>query len=278
MNEVQLSLNNISAVPDDLQQKYNSLKTLHFAKNLVQNWSEVENIGKIFPFLTALNICENPIDIIPDDIDPNVCFPCLEKLNIMDTNISDWDSIDQIRKFPKLSEVRIKGSPIYQKLPAKKENRQMIIARLPNIKWLNGSRVEEEEREDAERMFIRFYMHQSEKPDRYYELVDVYGELEDLVNINMKKDNICSVIITGDIESTFLMQVDLRATVKDLRKELASRLDMKLKDIRLIHFEQEENILAVFGGIPMDEAYKTLNQYYVADGNTIQVVRLGLVK
>lgn len=154
----------------------------------------------------------------------------------------------------------------------------MIVARLPNVESLNASRVGGEEREDAERMFIRFYMHEEEKPSRYFELTAVYGELDDLAEVNMKKDNICNVLINGDVESSFLMQVDLRRTVKDLRKELASRLDLKVKQFRLIHFEQEENILAVFGGIPMREWYKTLSQYYVTEGNSIQVVRLDLLK
>ena len=48
-----------------------------------------------------------------------------------------------------------------------KQRRQQIIARLPNIERLNGSPVLEGEREDAERAFIRLYMDQDVKPNRW---------------------------------------------------------------------------------------------------------------
>lgn len=49
------------------------------------------------------------------------------------------------------------------------ERRQLLIARLPNIQTLNGGGViSYEEREDAERAFIRYYMDkpESDRPER----------------------------------------------------------------------------------------------------------------
>lgn len=49
------------------------------------------------------------------------------------------------------------------------ERRLLLIARLPNVKTLNGGGViDGEEREDSERAFIRFYMEKPEKerPER----------------------------------------------------------------------------------------------------------------
>lgn len=52
----------------------------------------------------------------------------------------------------------------------KHERRQLLIARLPNIKVLNGGgEITSEEREDAERAFIRYYMDkpESDRPERF---------------------------------------------------------------------------------------------------------------
>ena len=63
----------------------------------------------------------------------------------------------------------------------------MVIARLPNVLILNGGdKIPDNEREDAERAFIRFYMDEEEKPKRYHELVAVHGRLDPLVNFDMQ--------------------------------------------------------------------------------------------
>lgn len=49
------------------------------------------------------------------------------------------------------------------------ERRQLLIARLPNVQTLNGGGViGKEEREDAERVFIRHYLEkpESDRPER----------------------------------------------------------------------------------------------------------------
>lgn len=50
------------------------------------------------------------------------------------------------------------------------ERRQLLIARLPNVETLNGGGViSSQEREDAERAFIRYYMDKPEadRPERW---------------------------------------------------------------------------------------------------------------
>ena len=48
-----------------------------------------------------------------------------------------------------------------------KKRRQQLIARLPDLKKLNGSRVTDTEKEGAERAFIRRYMDTENSPTRY---------------------------------------------------------------------------------------------------------------
>lgn len=47
-----------------------------------------------------------------------------------------------------------------------KPRRQQLVARLPALRQLNGSRITETEREDAERAFIRVYMDLESPPPR----------------------------------------------------------------------------------------------------------------
>lgn len=48
-----------------------------------------------------------------------------------------------------------------------KPRRQQLIARLPGLKKLNGSRVTETEKEEAERAFIRLYLDSDNPPARW---------------------------------------------------------------------------------------------------------------
>ena len=66
--------------------------------------------------------------------------------------------------------------------------RQHLVARLPNIRTLNGGDpVSEVEREQAERAFIRAFLdtEPGARPGRWAELVAVHGELEPLVKIDL---------------------------------------------------------------------------------------------
>lgn len=78
----------------------------------------------------------------------------------------------------------------------------MLIARLPQVQTLNGGGVVgAEEREDAERAFIRYYMDkpESDRPERYTELVSIHGKLDPLVNIDLRPEKRVKVTFTyGD--------------------------------------------------------------------------------
>ena len=67
----------------------------------------------------------------------------------------------------------------------------MLVARLPNVKVLNGGdMITKTEREDAERAFIRYFLDTpaDQRPERWEELVEVHGVLDPLVNIDLSPD------------------------------------------------------------------------------------------
>lgn len=66
-----------------------------------------------------------------------------------------------------------------------------MIARLPFVTTLNGGgEITRDEREDAERAFVRYYMDkpESDRPARYEELAQKHGKLDPLVNIDLRPE------------------------------------------------------------------------------------------
>lgn len=82
------------------------------------------------------------------------------------------------------------------------ERRQLLIARLPHVECLNGGgKITPQEREDAERSFIRYYQREpeSDRPERYAELITIHGKLDPLVNIDLRPEKRVKVTFTyGD--------------------------------------------------------------------------------
>ena len=114
--------------------------------------------------------------------------------------INSWDDIDRLARFPSLKNVRVQCWPLWEKCDSTEhERRQLLIARLPKISVLNGGDViGPVEREDAERAFIRYYMDkpESDRPERFFELIGVHGKLDPLVNIDLRPEKRVKVTFT----------------------------------------------------------------------------------
>lgn len=183
----------------DLSHKHSIIKILHFTGNPIVNWREVCKLGYAFPNLETLVLAECPIqslDITNDadgdemvmnnrnyersesesesnggKVSPHCSFRKLKFINLNATQLGTWDDIERLSKFPSLQCVRIQGCPLWESNEyTEHERRQLMIARLPNVETLNGGgKISAEEREDAERAFIRYYMDkpESDRPDRY---------------------------------------------------------------------------------------------------------------
>lgn len=121
-------------------------------------------------------------------------------LNLSNSAISTWDDIDRLSKFPALRNLRVRNWPLWEKCDSTEhERRQLLIARLPNVTTLNGGGpISVEEREDAERAFVRYYMDkpESDRPARYEELSKMHGKLDPLVNIDLRPEKRVKVRFT----------------------------------------------------------------------------------
>ena len=149
--------------------------------------------------LRSLSLADCPVE----DISLPAQNSSLTRLNVSNTAIKAWSEVEKFRQFPGLSELRILDCPFNSDLSAE-ERRSMIIARLPNIKvcfnTLNlyenlfseqvlngGDPIKEQERDEAERGFIRCFLDlpEEKRPQRFSELVDIHGNLDPLVKIDL---------------------------------------------------------------------------------------------
>lgn len=125
----------------------------------------------------------------------------LNVLNLSSANINSWTDIDRLAKFPSLRNLRVQNWPLWSLCNqyTEHERRQFVIARLPHIEVLNGGgRISADEREDAERAFIRHHSlrPENERPAIFAELQAKHGKLDPLVKIDLRPEKKVQVKFT----------------------------------------------------------------------------------
>lgn len=109
------------------------------------------------------------------------------------------------------------------------------------MEMLNGGgNIDSDEREDAERAFIRYYMDkpESDRPDRYMELVGIHGKLDPLVNIDLRPEKRVKVTFTCGSNSE-VRSVDVYRTVSDLKQKLEPFAGFSAAKMRLFYVDQD---------------------------------------
>lgn len=212
--------------------------------------------------------CESSNTKIKSSHDP---FRTLRFLNVNGTLLSTWDDIEKIARFPALKSLRIQGCPLFEspREYTEHERRQLLIARLPNVETLNGGGVISlQEREDAERAFIRYYMDKPEvdRPERYIELVDIHGKLDPLVHVDLTPEKRVKVKFSyGDLVE--VRSVDVYRTVFELKTKLETMVKIPANRMRLFYIDQE--LRSQYGPEEMLYPNKQLYRYNIRNGDEI---------
>ncbi|XP_044748673.1 tubulin-specific chaperone cofactor E-like protein [Coccinella septempunctata] len=261
---------------------HTKLRKLHFTGNPVREWWQVCKLGYAFPNLESLVLANCPIDSLKIDVSRCSCdkkcrsmnsqeaFKKLEILNLNSTDLSGWDDVETLAKFPALNCVRVQGCPLWESNEyTEHERRQLFIARLPNVNTLNGGgKIGHDEREDAERAFIRYYMEkpECERPDRYFELVSIHGKLDPLVNIDLRPEKRVKVLFTCGNNSE-IRSVDVYRTVSDLKLKLEAFAGFSASKMRLFYVDQD--LRDIQGPEEMKYPHKQLYSYNIYSGDEI---------
>ncbi|XP_053728120.1 tubulin-specific chaperone cofactor E-like protein isoform X2 [Synchiropus splendidus] len=246
-----------------------NLRLLHINDNSLQDWAEVRKFGAMFPSLDTLVMANNNLASIQDSKDIlQRLFPNLRSINLHNSGLNKWEDIEKLNFFPKLEEVRLQGIPLLQPY-TNAERRSLLIAQLPAISLLNGSVVNDNEREDAERFFIRYYVDYPEEalPCRYHCLVNKYGKLEPLAEIDLRPRYHAQVEVhcEGKVEE---LSIRLDQTVAELKKQLTTVVQLSSNSMRLYYIDKG----SAFGPEEMKYNTRALHSYTIQDGDEILVV------
>uniref|UniRef100_A0A182NZN6 Ubiquitin-like domain-containing protein n=1 Tax=Anopheles epiroticus TaxID=199890 RepID=A0A182NZN6_9DIPT len=270
--------------PPPLQtEPHGGVRKLHLTGNYISEWGEICRIGRVFPQLEALVLADCPLrSLKPTDPQGNESeeeshkyFQNLKLLNLSNAKIDSWEDIDRLAEFPALCNVRLQYWPLWARTDSttEHERRQLLIARLPNISILNGGdTIGAVEREDAERSFIRHYLDKpdAERPRRYYELIGVHGQLDPLVNIDLRPERKVKVRFTFE-DNSIERTVDVNRTVSDLKSRLERIFEVPAARMRLYYVDQDFRDLQ--GLEEMKYPHKVLYSYNIRSGDEIIIER-----
>lgn len=297
IEELHLSLNNYSSIQEHMNHlkqpliTFHTVHILHADQCCFNDWISLAALGSLFPCLEILVAAENPIEDAaflddpekmknhpenPDQkVDQNVkkiaqdVFGNLHCLNLNRWPIREWSSVDCLRFFPLLGEIRALGLPLFDGLNDD-ERRMLFIARLPDLTVLNGSAISKTQREDAERFFIRNYVDAPDRPERYYELVKIHGHLNKLLDLDLSPKSHAEIRLVHDDENrSEIRTVNLNQSVAQFKQSLRSFCDLPPNRIRLWYLDIE--VSHVLGMDELRYPGVMLHALRVADGDEFHI-------
>ncbi|XP_033641163.1 tubulin-specific chaperone cofactor E-like protein [Asterias rubens] len=263
LEQLHLSLNDHGRVSLP-NRSYTSVKLLQFNRNQITKWQEVSKLGKMFPNLESLFLSENNLTGLSDCIGEH--FSCLQSLCVSETGIGTWEEIDALNSFPSLTEIRLTQIPLLEHFN-ETERRQLTLARLARVTRLNGSRIKDPEREAAERALIRFYMNQQVKPQRYHDLVAVYGTLSALAEVDLRPKTkvTCNVSFEDKVQK---FEINLKQTCSQFKQSLQDFVGLPSSKFNVFLSDPE----VCYGPDRMQFPSKMLYTYKIRDDHEFIVI------
>lgn len=264
VQDLYLSLNGYESIPDTSEQ-YPNIRSLSINKHVITQWNEIGKLGFVFPGLIELRMSECPLENITATEIPQQ-FPNLKVLTLNNTLLDKWEAIDALKHFPGLTDVSLMGIPLLEQY-SDQHKRQLLIARLPNIQKLNKTSITDEEREDAERFFIRHHLDDENPPSRYLELVDAHGVLDRLAEVNLKAKESALISFVFDDKPLFKREINLMQSTTSLKKYLSEIVGIPPPGFKVFY----RDVGFSFGLDEMKYGPKKLYTYNMNDGDEIHV-------
>ncbi|KAL9642984.1 hypothetical protein ABK040_010676 [Willaertia magna] len=174
LNEKDLQIVTINN--DILQQ----LKLLNLSGNKIKEWNEISKSFCKLPNLFKILLNFNEIT----NITYEGGFDKLNSFSFAHNKVEEWDSINELNKFPSIQEVRMDSNLIQDKYGAANV-RQFTIARIASLKSLNSSEIKNKERTDAEKYYLHLCGKEkfSNKNNPQFNILDYHPRYEELVKI-----------------------------------------------------------------------------------------------
>ncbi|PNF32444.1 Tubulin-specific chaperone E [Cryptotermes secundus] len=156
---LQVPFNNITTLetpPDEILQH---VKSLDLEGNSVNDWREINKLGTL-PCLEYLNISHVGVSEVYFPVfqaeQKTRLFSTLKHLYLSRNNIHSWESINELDKLLHLEDLGFHENPVLQE-ENEETARQLVIARIGNIKTLNRVVITNDERKGAEIDYLKKY-------------------------------------------------------------------------------------------------------------------------
>uniref|UniRef100_A0A183C6N2 Ubiquitin-like domain-containing protein n=1 Tax=Globodera pallida TaxID=36090 RepID=A0A183C6N2_GLOPA len=253
LSELHLAKNNfvdISTSPPSPMPISLSLRELHL-NDLFLAGNAIKTVDKICA-------CGNETDRLCGE---------LNALSLSNTMLSSWEAIENLESIRRLEELRVANIPLMDAY-SEEERRNLVIGRLGALKLLNGSRIDERQREEAERFFIRYYTEVEKRPMVYERLVAEHGILEQLVKVDLTPKRYAKVLIRCDETEWVRTWVRLRlsGTVHALMQFAERLTNISIKMMRIFYMERSG-----FSPTELRVPSKQLRLLHIEDGDEFVV-------
>lgn len=272
-------------------QEFNCMKltSLDLEENQIHSWDEILKLGSL-PCLESINLNCNKLPFIRFPVESSTektnYFPMLKQMHISNNNISEWISVSELDKLKCLEDLKFRENPILRK-ESIETTRQLIIARISNLKLLNKTEIFYTERSGAENDYLKMFAREWKESEndlknrikflsnhpRYPALVQKYG----VADIPTSKADLA--MVSNVISVEFACPDDpaqskgiKRKLLKDMDVQkvtgLAQRLFKTYGKIPTLSFVQQELSKEE---IPLDKPLQKLSYYSIQDGDHILV-------
>ncbi|XGW33639.1 hypothetical protein V3C99_017779, partial [Haemonchus contortus] len=233
LQELHLSDNKLDlSSNDDMSPMNETVKTIHLNRCRIDDWNLIVRLMHRFPSRKTVFLCENPIKKVAHQ-SSNDELKTLESLNLAKTEISDWESIDNLDRLPSLTDLRVLAIPLLESL-TEEERTHLVIARVRNLRVLNGSIITPEQREQSERYFIRYYQDRDDKPHHYKRLIEKHGHVERLAKVDLTPKSTAHVqVLCEETNYQAKLRINLNKSVGQLMKSLEKQCGIPYSRLRM---------------------------------------------
>lgn len=262
---------------------FTTLRLLDISSCHLDEWSQVLAFSRL-PNLQDLLLDGNQLSkILPASSDS---FQTLQRISISSSNLNGWDSVDALATYPSFYHLRLSHIPLFSGKGAS-EVRPIVIGRISQLSFFNGSSIGARERLDAEKTYLRSILRDLETINQSVIKVDI-NELHPRYQELNEKHAITLVPLgeaaTGATLAANLVSITFKnlsfssgGRLEPIEKKLPSSLTIsKLKLMVKQLFGLDPNLqqlsLRVYKDSPptmLDDDQATLSYYGAVDGGEI---------
>ena len=203
----------------------------------------------------------------------SVPFSCLRYLNINNCELSSWKDIDALGQLPSLNEASLLNIPIGDTLD-EKECRMTYISRLQRLQKLNKSSISDEERESAERWFVRLHLDNPNPPHIYSTLEKRHGKLLPLAEVDLAAKHtarLCLTFHTISDRPAEEYEIDLDMTTQELRSWIGKEVLRVPPDMLSIYYVDKNQAADGYGPELIIPNNRPMSKYRMTDGDEIDI-------